>query len=199
MRYNEAVVQMQLLEQGTLEPPPSGSTAVAAGAAGRGCRTASGGALRECGTHYLFAIHEIFGHGCVKRVRGRVDYADGAGGIMAETAVEATLELDNGLQLAVSVSTDGTGLAADGNDHYVLEVEGGSGQIYQLHDFVCLRKRVPSSSASSTRHNGSAVTRGVRAKVRHRAVLASRAATRRRAQGSPRARAERARVLDATA
>lgn len=99
-----------------------------------------GGALRECGTHYLFAVLELFGATSVKRVRATVTYPDGPSGTQAESAVEGTLELDGGLQLELSVRTDGTGLAADGEDHYELELEMSSGTAYQLHDFVCLRK-----------------------------------------------------------
>ena len=35
-----------------------------------------GGALREVGTHWFSALHELFGQGCVERVRARVNYPE---------------------------------------------------------------------------------------------------------------------------
>ena len=49
---------------------------------------AQGGLLREVGTHFLFGLCELFGHGAA-RVRAAVNYPDGAGGERAEVAVEA--------------------------------------------------------------------------------------------------------------
>ena len=106
---------------------------------------ADGGALRECGTHYLFAILELFGQTCVERVQAQVVYSDGPDGVMAETAVDGTLALSNGLEIALSVKTDGSGLAEDGDDHYELDIETRAG-LLQLHDFVCLRRATPAGS-----------------------------------------------------
>ena len=49
---------------------------------------------------------ELFGHGCVSRVRATVDYADGAGGVEAETGCSGVLELRCGLSVALEVRTD---------------------------------------------------------------------------------------------
>lgn len=102
---------------------------------------ADGGPLRECGTHYLAAVNELFGVGSVKRVRATVTYPDGPDGSMAESGVEGELELADGLIITLSIKTDGTGLAADGDDHYNLELEMQHGGTLQLYDFTALRRR----------------------------------------------------------
>ena len=102
---------------------------------------ADGGPLRECGTHYLAAVNELFGVGSVKRVRATVTYPDGPDGSMAESGVEGELTLSDGLIVTVSVKTDGTGLAADGDDHYNLELETQHGGTLLLSDFTALRRR----------------------------------------------------------
>jgi predicted dehydrogenase len=121
-----------------------------------------GGALRECGTHYLFALHELLGPRCVRRVRATVEYPDGPSGTLAESSVQGSLELEGGLLVDLSVRTDGGGLAADGEDHYELELTcATSGTTYQLHDFVCLRRtNGPTEGASSRRRWKQMVTGG---------------------------------------
>jgi predicted dehydrogenase len=97
-----------------------------------------GGALREVGTHFLFAILEIFGQNSVKQVRAETIFPDGPDGAAAEAAVTGVLQLDCGIEVALSVRTDGTGLcAADGDDHYELEVRGESGGLL-LDEFTTL-------------------------------------------------------------
>ena len=67
---------------------------------------AEGGPLREVGTHFFFGIMEAFGHGCVKRVRADITYADGEGGTQAETAASGEIELESGLVIELDVRTD---------------------------------------------------------------------------------------------
>lgn len=106
---------------------------------------AEGGALREVGTHFLFGIHELFGHGAVRRVSAKVSYPDGPGGILAEESVDGVLELAPGsfdtvepVQIAVSVRTTGQrDLLASGRDLYELEVRGSNGAL-RLVDFTSL-------------------------------------------------------------
>ena len=101
---------------------------------------AQGGPLREVGTHFMFAMCELFGHGAVTRVRATVSYPDGADGVAAETSVEGDLEVQGGLRLSLSISTDGSGLCAgDGRDHYELGVEGERGSLL-LDGFTTLRR-----------------------------------------------------------
>lgn len=50
-----------------------------------------GGALRECGTHYLAAVREVFGAGAVA---------------LAESRVDGELELRNGLIVRVVVNVE---------------------------------------------------------------------------------------------
>lgn len=103
---------------------------------------AQGGALREVGTHYLFGIHELFGHGCVKRVKGQVVYVDGPDGDQAEESATGIFELMVGskpFNIQVSVFTTGqTELEANGRDVYELDVQGDKGTL-QLFDFANLR------------------------------------------------------------
>merc|ERR1719401_100061 len=53
---------------------------------------AQGGPLREVGTHFLFGLCELFGHGAARRVRATVSYPDGPSGSQAEAAVEGEIE-----------------------------------------------------------------------------------------------------------
>ena len=103
-----------------------------------------GGPLREVGTHFLFGLLELFGHGAARRVRATVRYPDGPGGSGAEAAVEGEVELAGGPAIALSVRTDGSGLAADGADHYELGVEGEEGALV-LCDFTSLKRTAPPS------------------------------------------------------
>ena len=84
------------------------------------------------GTHFFFALQELFGRTCVRRVRARLAYVeDGSGGgggglaggggdrqgqLLAETSADGVLELTNGLAVALSVRTDGGWLAAGGGE-----------------------------------------------------------------------------------
>jgi len=104
---------------------------------------AEGGALREVGTHFLFGIHELFGHGCIKSVKGEVVYADELGGKLAEQSAKGVLALSvNGKPLNIQVSlltTGQTELEALERDMYELEIHGDSGGCMQLFDFTSLR------------------------------------------------------------
>ena len=61
----------------------------------------------------------------------------------AESSAEGTIELKSGLQVALSVLTDGTGLSAsDGGDHYELTVSGEAGSL-TLDGFTSLRRTLP--------------------------------------------------------
>ena len=104
-----------------------------------------GGPLREVGTHFLFALQELFGRHCVKRVKARVVY-DHDDDALAETAAEGTLELTDGLAIQMSLRTDGSGLAAaNGTDAHELrfsfpaEADGRAKQLV-LEDFTRLRQ-----------------------------------------------------------
>lgn len=66
---------------------------------------------------------ELFGHGCVRRVRATVQYPDGAEGVEAEASAEGVIELHSGLCIALSVVTD----LSHGPDLYELELTGQSG------------------------------------------------------------------------
>ena len=94
------------------------------------------------GTHFLFGLCELLGHGAARRVRAAVTYPDGAGGERAEVAVEGEIEMEGGLRLALSVRTDGSGLAADGEDHYELGVRGAQGALL-LDSFTTLERTAP--------------------------------------------------------
>jgi len=102
-----------------------------------------GGALREVGTHFLFGIHELFGHGCIRSVKGEVAYADGLDGELAEESATGVLELvvdGKALNIQVSLLTTGqTELEAQKRDIYELEIHGDSGGALQLFDFAKLR------------------------------------------------------------
>ena len=95
-------------------------------------RRAQGGALREVGTHFLFGINDLWGHGCVEAVRCEVEYADGADGALAETAADGAMRLRGGLEVAVSLEL---GLERDA---YELEVRGDRGGLL-MYDFRKLR------------------------------------------------------------
>lgn len=108
---------------------------------------AEGGPLREVGTHFLAALLELFGPASVARVRCAISYPDGPDGTKAESACDGHLELTSGLRVSLSVRTDGTGLAADGEDHYQLELswpeggdaaQGGATESLLLDGFVDL-------------------------------------------------------------
>ena len=94
-----------------------------------------GGPLREVGTHFLFAIHELFGHGCVQRARAVITYGTPGS---SETAAEGTLELANGLQITLGVTTDGSVCGA-ARDIYQLVVTGRDGALV-LDSFTTLRR-----------------------------------------------------------
>ena len=66
--------------------------------------------MREVGTHFFAGLHEIFGQGCVRRVKTEVVYPDGPDGTLAECAVTGTLELATGVELKLSVLTDESAL-----------------------------------------------------------------------------------------
>jgi predicted dehydrogenase len=101
---------------------------------------AEGGPLREVGTHFFFGLMELFGHGCVRRVRCTVTYPDGPGGSAAESSAEGVMELRSGLLVGLSMRTD---LAAATKDVYELEVEGTTGETLVLEDFARLRRTRP--------------------------------------------------------
>eukprot|EP00928_Gymnodinium_smaydae_P057866 TRINITY_DN41091_c0_g1_i1.p1 TRINITY_DN41091_c0_g1~~TRINITY_DN41091_c0_g1_i1.p1 ORF type:complete len:411 (-),score=49.12 TRINITY_DN41091_c0_g1_i1:121-1233(-) len=106
---------------------------------------ADGGPLREVGTHFLFALLELFGHENIKRVRADVLYPDGPDGSKAEESVDGAFELAAGVfgsstpvQIELSVRTTAQlALEAAGKDLYELEVFGDSGSL-KLFDFTSL-------------------------------------------------------------
>lgn len=125
---------------------------------------ADGGPLREVGTHYLFGINDLFGHGCVKRVQATVTYPDGPEGTAAETSATGVLELGEGLPpISLSVRTD---LSEEevaehqrvspgaGADVYELEVVGELGTLV-LEDFAKLRRTAPEAEAGWVVEKGS--------------------------------------------
>lgn len=154
MRYNEAlrVMRRRAVEDATIGPLSSARLGLhfaswprewqqVAWCAGR----ADGGPLREVGTHFFFAIHELFGHGCVRRVRASVTFADdGDGGTLAEASAEGTIELNNGLSVELSLTTDGS--VSMRRDLYHLEVVGAKGSLL-LDAFTTLRAKVPRKKA----------------------------------------------------
>ena len=77
----------------------------------------------QVGTHFLFGLMELFGHGCVRRVQATVQYPDGPDGVEAEASAEGVIELHSGLCIALSVVTD----LSHGPDLYELELIGQSG------------------------------------------------------------------------
>jgi predicted dehydrogenase len=95
------------------------------------------------GTHFLFGLCELLGHGAARRVRATVTYPDGASGSGAEIEVEGEIEMVDGLRVSLSVRTDGSGLAADGDDHYELGVRGAEGALL-LDGFTSLKRTAPS-------------------------------------------------------
>ena len=145
MRYNKALIEMRRLAvtDATLGPLTSAKLGLHFAQWPREWQQVAwcasrdeGGPLREVGTHFLFAIHECFGHGCVRRVRATVRYAaEDANG--AETGVDGTIELDSGLQVALSVTTDGS-VSGSTDDIYELTVTGSEGTL-ALDSFTALR------------------------------------------------------------
>ena len=115
-----------------------------------------GGPLREVGTHFFFGIMECFGHGCVRRVVASVVYADddGAEGSAAETTVHGTIELVNGLAIALEVLTDGVAAAAEGEDAYEFEVVGENGALL-LDRFDTLKCTAPEDKIGWVVEDGS--------------------------------------------
>ena len=119
-----------------------------------------GGPLREVGTHFFFAIQELFGTTCVRRVRARLAYADESaseqGQLLAETSADGVLELSNGLAIELSLRTDG-GLAGGEEDVTELRFEFASGDAREelvLEDFTRLVHRkvgAPGSRASASK------------------------------------------------
>ena len=151
MRWNAALREMRRLavEEGRLGRLRSGHLSLHFVRWPRSWQTvpwcagrAQGGPLREVGTHFLFGLCELFGHGAARRVRATVRYPDGPDGSEAEAAVEGEIEMANGLTVTLSVRTDGSGLAADGEDHYELGVEGDEGALV-LDAFTSLKRTAP--------------------------------------------------------
>eukprot|EP00964_Phaeocystis_antarctica_P078875 scaffold49079_cov62-Phaeocystis_antarctica.AAC.2 len=152
MRWNAALREMRRLavEEGALGPLQAAHISLHFAQWPRAWQTvpwcagrAQGGPLREVGTHFLFGLCELLGHGAARRVRATVRYADGAGGAAAEIEVEGEIEMLDGLRVALSVRTDGSGLAADGDDHYELGVRGAEGALL-LDGFTSLQRTAPS-------------------------------------------------------
>ena len=123
MRWNAALHEMRRLaiEEESLGPLEAGHLSLHFVRWPRAWQTvpwcagrAQGGPLREVGTHFFFGLCELFGHGKARRVRAKVSYPGGPSGSKAEEAVEGEIEMAGGLTLALSVRTDGTGLASDG-------------------------------------------------------------------------------------
>lgn len=149
MRWNAALHELRRLavDAGELGPLQSARLElhfrrwprdwqVAGWVAGR----SEGGPLREVGTHFIFGILELFGPKSVARVRCEVSFPGPPAEAAAETRAEGVIELATGLPISLSVLTDGTGRAADGGDHYVLEVSGDAG-VAELYSFTSLRVR----------------------------------------------------------
>ena len=152
MRWNAALREMRRLavEEGALGPLQAAHISLHFAQWPRAWQTvpwcagrAQGGPLREVGTHFLFGLCELLGHGAARRVRATVRYADGAGGAASEIEVEGEIEMLDGLRVALSVRTDGSGLAADGDDHYELGVRGAEGALL-LDGFTSLKRTAPS-------------------------------------------------------
>jgi predicted dehydrogenase len=97
---------------------------------------AEGGPLREVGTHYFFGLHEIFGHGCIKRVNVTCEFPDGVDGTAAETSAVGTIEMHDGFQIKLDVRT------SEPRDLYELEVVGELGTLV-LESFSKLRRTTP--------------------------------------------------------
>ena len=112
---------------------------------------AQGGPLREVGTHFFFGLMELFGHGCVRRVRATVTYPDGPDGTAAEASATGVLELQDGLEVALSVRTDAREAEAD---LYELELVGELGSLL-LEDFTELRRTAPAQQAGWVVRHGS--------------------------------------------
>ena len=83
-----------------------------------------GGPLREVGTHFITAVMEVFGYGCVQWVKADVTYPDGPEGVQGESMVCGLIKLSNGIELAVDVQC---GLPALRDDIYELELQGDQG------------------------------------------------------------------------
>eukprot|EP01079_Euglenida_sp_SAG-EU17-18_P009710 gene9710-biopygen7129 len=102
---------------------------------------AHGGPLREVGTHFLFGILELFGHGSVARVCASVHFPDGPAGHLAEDTAEGILELTTGVRISLSVRTD---LRDSTGDICQLEVQGSGGKL-MLQNFTSLSMQSGSS------------------------------------------------------
>ena len=97
------------------------------------------------GTHFFAALYELFGDGCVARVRAEVRYPNGDGGEGAEASCTAVLHVRPQLGAARGFEFDPFDLALDlqtesgsASDVYELSVEGDSGAL-MLFDFTSLR------------------------------------------------------------
>ena len=115
-------------------------------------RRDEGGPLREVGTHFIFALLELFGARSVSRVKAvvdyPVDYSRSALKTAAEVSVHGVLQIRDGPAIDLTVRTDGGGLC-DGDDAYELELVGESGDSLLLDEFTRLR-RVRASGARTT-------------------------------------------------
>ncbi|CAK0849741.1 unnamed protein product, partial [Prorocentrum cordatum] len=99
---------------------------------------AEGGPLREVGTHFLFALHELLGHGCVGRVRANVQYPDGSAGARAEESVDGLLEVvPQGAPAPVCFQLSVKTRECARRDLYELRVDGSEGSL-RLFDFTSL-------------------------------------------------------------
>ncbi|CAE8599806.1 unnamed protein product [Polarella glacialis] len=162
-------------------------------------RRAEGGPLREVGTHFLFGLHELFGHGCVRRVMASVVFPDGSEGSAAEQSVEGVLELEAGcrgsegppVRIQLSVRTTGQlDLQAAGRDLYELVVDGELGSL-KLFDFTSLEDGDGKTLVSEAAYGRQECVQELVAAVRgSEAVGASRMVTAREARSAQR-------VLDA--
>lgn len=101
---------------------------------------AEGGPLREVGTHFIAAILELWGSECVRRVRADIVYDKRE---EAETSVNGTVELWNGVPISLSVTTDGS-VNGMSSDLYELELVGAGGsKALLLDNFTTLRQVYP--------------------------------------------------------
>eukprot|EP00937_MAST-01D_sp_MAST-1D-sp2_P005198 g5198.t1 len=125
---------------------------------------AEGGALREVGTHFFIGLHELFGYGCVTRVRAACVYpsagagaapaagSKGAGAPAEEPAEESCVgELQvamPGGALATFALDVQAAKAGAGGDVYELEVRGEHGTLL-LHDFTSLSRAAAASTGDA--------------------------------------------------
>ncbi|CAK0849739.1 unnamed protein product, partial [Prorocentrum cordatum] len=92
----------------------------------------------EVGTHFLFALHELLGHGCVGRVRANVQYPDGSAGARAEESVDGLLEVvPQGAPAPVCFQLSVKTRECARRDLYELRVDGSEGSL-RLFDFTSL-------------------------------------------------------------